>query len=98
MSFAEDLTLFFPADGPTVEIHATIGTASIGPVYGYLDQPTQIALAGRALGEAPSFVAARAELPGLARGNAVTVDGDAYTVREIEVVDDGAVVRVVLAS
>ena len=98
MSFAEDLSLFFPADGPTVEIHATVGTSAIGPVYGYLDQPTQVALASRALGEAPSFIAARSELPGIARGHAVTVGGDSYTVREVELLDDGAVIRVVLAS
>lgn len=93
MSFTENLDAFF-AD---LAVFATIVTGtstSSGNVY--FDNPSTIGLAGAVVMDAPSLVAQASV--GLARGSTVTISGTTYTVRVVEKLDDGALVRATLEA
>lgn len=71
---AEDPSIFFEEFGVNV-VFGSI-TAS-----GLLDSPTEV-IGGRGFSNQYRLQYVTAELPGLVRGSAITVDGDAYTLRE----------------
>lgn len=89
----EDLSAFFG----DLSVSATIVTGtstSAGSVY--FDNPSTIALSGALVMDAPSIVAQASA--GLARGSTVTISSTAYTVRMVEKLDDGALVRATLEA
>jgi hypothetical protein len=61
-----------------------------------LDMPTSSDLGGYALEGEYSITLPAESLPGLAMGETVTVSGTAYRVREVYLLDDGALKRVML--
>jgi len=93
MSFTENLDAFFG----DLSVAATVVTGtSTSTVQGYFDNPSTIGLAGAVVMDAPAFVAQRTA--GLARGSTVTVSGASYSVRMVEKLDDGELVRATLES
>jgi len=93
MSFTETLDAFFG----DLSVSATIVTGtSTASASVYFDNPSTIGLAGAVVMDAPSLVAQ--ESAGLARGSTVTISGTAYTVRIVEKLDDGALVRATLEA
>lgn len=93
MSFAESISGFFGdlATPATVVNGTSTATESV-----YFDNPSVLALAGAVVMDAPSVVAAAPTA--MVRGSTVTVSGDSFRVRQVEKLDDGALVRVTLES
>lgn len=93
MSFSENLDDFFGdlSQTATVVTGTSTSTASV-----YFDNPSSAALAGMVMVDAPSIVA-KASV-GLARASSVTIGTNGYTVRAVEQLDDGALVRATLES
>lgn len=93
MSFTESLDAFFGdlSVSATVVTGTSTSTASV-----YFDNPSTIGLAGAIVMDAPSIVAQRTV--GLARGSTVTMSGSSYSVRVVEKLDDGELVRATLES
>jgi hypothetical protein len=85
----ENMPAFFPDFG----VNAVHGAASAKVLF---DRVTREVLDGLVLDEEASITLAASALPALARGEAVTVNGVAYTVREVQLIDDGLVKRVTL--
>lgn len=93
MSFTESIDAFFG----DLSVSATIVTGtSTSTANVYFDSPSTIGLAGAVVMDAPSIVAQ--ESAGLARGSTVTISGAGYTVRLVEKLDDGALVRATLEA
>lgn len=89
----ENLDAFF-AD---LAVFATIVTGtSTSTDWVYFDSPSTIGLSGAVVMDAPSVVAQAAT--GLARGSTLTISGSDYTVRAVEKLDDGALVRATLEA
>lgn len=84
--FAEDLSLFF--DDPRGFSQAASWGALTAQVI--FDMPTEDILSGRAQSDEYQAILARAAWPGIARGASVSIAGQGYTVREVRILDDGA--------
>lgn len=86
MAITEDLSLFLTDFGVTVTSGAVTG-------LGILDMPSQV-LAGEVVLSTDYTLTARAsDFGSLKYGDAITVAGTAYTVRETQYIDDGAMVQ-----
>lgn len=85
----EALSAFFPDFG----VAAVFGAESATVLR---DEETQSVLDGMVLGEEVSITLPSASLPSLAAGSSGMVDGVAYTVREVRVIDDGKLKRATL--
>jgi hypothetical protein len=91
---SEDIDLFFTTVlGSTATIVS--GTSTVSAAV-YFDEPSQSALNGAVMVDDPSIT--YPTRLGLARGDSVTVDGTAYTVRSVEKLDDGLISRAVLQA
>lgn len=93
MAFTEDLSVFFDAAG--FGLAATWGAYSATVL---LDAPTEDVLGGRVSSDEYQATLPYASLPGIARGAAITIAGVAYTVREVDRLDDGAIKRLRLTK
>jgi hypothetical protein len=78
----EDVALFF-ADFAVTAVHGG-DTAKV-----HHDIDTRTVLDGMGLGDVETITFPADKLPGLANGSSLTVDGVAYTVREVNFIDDG---------
>lgn len=79
---AEDLDVFFAEFGVT----ATLGAASAQVL---LDMPDQAVLGEMQISADYAITFQATDLAGIKRGDAITVDGTSYTVREVTHLDDG---------
>jgi hypothetical protein len=91
MAFTEDLGAFFSQADFAV---ALVWGAEIANVI--LDAPDEQFIDGRVLSREYAITYEAADLVGLAGGASVTVDGIAYTVREVTALDDGKIMRATL--
>ena len=85
MAFAEDMSVFFNAAGFAQA--ATWGALSANVI---LDAPTEDILGGRSQSNEYLMTLPAASFPGIARGATVQIGLTAYTVREVKLLDDGA--------
>lgn len=87
----EDTSIFFEEFGVDVVFGAYQAS-------GLLDSPTEV-IGGRGLSNQYRLEYVTAELPGLVRGSAITVDGVAYTLREDPgLIGDGVMSEVMLSK
>jgi hypothetical protein len=95
MTFAEDISLFFGdlAVSAVIVVGTSTSTAAC-----YFDRPSQTMLANAALTDDVSCLMATSSAPGLARGSSLTIGSNGYTVRQVELQDDGLVQRVYLVA
>jgi hypothetical protein len=91
MAFTEDLGAFFSQDDFAVPLIWGQVTAEV-----ILDAPDEQIIDGRVLSREYAITYESADLAGLAGGASVTVDGTAYTVREVTALDDGKIMRATL--
>jgi hypothetical protein len=91
MAFTEDLGAFFSAADFAVTLIWGLVTAEV-----ILDAPDEQLIDGRVLSREYAITYPADELVGLTGGQAVTVDGTAYTVREVTALDDGKIMRATL--
>lgn len=90
MSFASDLDLLLgPPFGKAVVAGAVSG-------YGILDMPTQVIADGMVLTTEYKLTVRTDQFGGLKYGDAVTVDGLSYAVREPMLIDDGLFTELLL--
>jgi hypothetical protein len=62
------------------------------------DQPTRGVLEDMVIDTEPAITLPAATLPVMARGEAITVAGVGYIVREVQLLDDGAMKRITLRA
>jgi hypothetical protein len=91
MAFTEDLGAFFSQADFAVALTWGQVTAEV-----ILDAPDEQLIDGRVLSREYAITYRAAALVGLGGGEAVTVDGTAYTVREVTALDDGKIMRATL--
>ena len=91
LEFTEDLDAFFDTPGFTVPV-VQGSTASVG----YFESPNEIIADGVVLTTDYAVVVKTSDFSAVSRGDAMTVDSVAYTVREPMLLDDGKIMRVVL--
>lgn len=91
MPFAEDLAPFFSAAEFASAVVWGAQTAN-----GIIDQASDDIMGGRAIGQDIELTLPAASLPNIARGASITVDGTAWLVREVRLLDDGALKRLML--
>ena len=91
MAFTEDLGAFFSQADFAVALTWGAETANV-----ILDAPDEEYIDGRVVSREYSILYETADLPGLAGGASVIVDGTAYTVREPKAIDDGKLMRATL--
>ena len=91
MAFAEDLGAFFSETDFAVPLIWGQVTAEV-----ILDAPDEEIIDGRVVSREYAITYRAAQLVGLTGGQAVTVDGVAYTVREVKALDDGKIMRATL--
>lgn len=89
MAISEDLNLFLDDFG----VSCTAGAVS---ALGILDMPGQVISDGMVLTTDYTLTAKAASFGTLIRGDAITVDAVAYTVREAMLMDDGRFVQIAL--
>lgn len=91
MSFTESLSDFFAdlTESAVIVTGTSTSTASV-----YLDVPSSSVLSGMVMVDSPSLIAQATV--SLARGSTVTISTSTYTVRSVEKLDDGAIVRATL--
>lgn len=89
MALNDDLDAFLSDFG----VVAIFGAAQAQVI---LDMPDQSILGDMQLSTEYAITYAAADLAGLKHGSAITVDGAAYTVREVARLDDGRMMRAVL--
>ena len=91
LSFTEDLDAFFDTPGFTVPVvfGATTGV-------GYFQSPDEIIEDGLVLTTDYAVVVKTSDFSAVSRGDTMTVDSVAYTVREPMLLDDGKIMRVML--
>jgi len=89
MAITEDLDSFLADFGVSCTAGAT--TAN-----GILDMPSQVISDGMVLTTDYSLTARASAFGSLIRGDSITVDGTAYTVRETMLLDDGKFVQLAL--
>lgn len=88
MAFAEDLAAFFST--ADFAVSATFGAQTAQVL---LDQPDEELLDGRVLSREYAITYRADQLTGLKGGDAITVDGIAYTVREVGALQDGKIMQ-----
>jgi hypothetical protein len=86
MALTEDLDIFLADFGVSCTAGAT--TAN-----GILDMPSQVISDGMVLTTDYTLTARASAFGSLIRGDSITVDGTAYTVRETMLIDDGKFVQ-----
>ncbi len=86
MAFTEDLDVFLADFG----VSCTAGAVT---AKGILDMPSQIVSDGMVLSTDYTLTARTSAFGSLIRGDSITVDGTAYTVRETMLLDDGKFVQ-----
>ena len=86
MALTEDLDIFLADFGVSCTAGAT--TAN-----GILDMPSQVISDGMVLTTDYTLTARASAFGSLIRGDSITVDGTAYTVRETMLLDDGKFVQ-----
>ncbi len=91
MAFTEDLGAFFSQADFAVALVWGAETANV-----ILDAPDEQFIDGRVLSREYAITYESADLVGLTGGQTVTVDGNAYTVREVTALDDGKIMRATL--
>lgn len=79
---SENLDAFLSDFGVAVTRGSTTTT-------GVLDMPSEVIAGGMVITTDYALTVKSSALPGLAYGDALTVDGAAYTVREVRAQDDG---------
>jgi hypothetical protein len=89
MAITEDLDIFLADFG----VSCTAGAVTAN---GILDMPSQILSDGMVLSTDYTLTARASNFGSLIRGNAITVDSVAYTVRETLLIDDGKFVQIAL--
>jgi hypothetical protein len=89
MAITEDLDIFLADFGVTC-------TAGAVTAKGILDMPGEVVAGGMVLSTDYSLTARYANFGTLARGDSITVDGDAYTVRENRRIGDGKFIEIAL--
>lgn len=89
----ENLAAFFNAD--EFGVTAVFGATEAQVI---LDRPDVEIMAGRIQDTQYLMQYAAADLPSLAQGSSITVDGTAYTVREVSALDDGKIKQAVLEA
>lgn len=85
MAFAEDLSVFFDADG--FGQPASWGAYSATVI---IDMPTEDILGGRVNSKEYLATLPATSFPGIARSDTITAGGSTYQVREVRTLDDGA--------
>lgn len=98
MAFTEDLSVFFNA--AEFAVSATFTPTGEAPITAsvMLDRPDEDVLGGRASSTEYQMTLPTATFPGIARGMAVVIAGEAYQVREVRVLADGAIKTVTLSK
>lgn len=91
MAFAEDLGAFFSTDDFAVNVVWGVHTAT-----GILNAPDETA--GGSLSREYLLIYPATKLVGLVTGQAVTVDGVAYTARDVRATDDGKIMNATLSK
>ena len=91
ISFTEDLDAFFDTPGFTVPV---VQGSTTG--VGYFQSPDEIIEDGLVLTTDYAVVVKTSDFSAVSRGDTMTVDGVAYTVREPMLLDDGKIMRVML--
>lgn len=91
MAFAEDLSVFLDSAGFAVSVTAGAVTG-----LGILDMPSEIIADGVVLTTDYRLTCEASKFGGLLHGDAMTVDGNDYTVRNTALVDDGALCEIML--
>jgi hypothetical protein len=86
MAITENLDAFLNDFGVTC-------TAGAVTALGILDMPSQVLLSDAILSTDYTLTARASNFGGLKYGDAITVAGTAYTVRETQYIDDGAMVQ-----
>jgi len=89
MAITEDLDIFLADFG----VSCTAGAVTAN---GILDMPSQILSDGMVLSTDYTLTARASNFGSLIRGNSITVDSVAYTVRETMFIDDGKFVQIAL--
>jgi hypothetical protein len=89
MAITEDLDIFLADFGVSCTAGAVTAT-------GILDMPSQILSDGMVLSTDYTLTARASNFGSLIRGNSITVDSVAYTVRETMLIDDGKFVQIAL--
>jgi hypothetical protein len=89
MAITEDLDIFLADFG----VSCTAGAVTAN---GILDMPSQILSDGMVLSTDYTLTARASNFGSLIRGDAITVDSVAYTVRETMLIDDGKFVQIAL--
>jgi len=89
MAITEDLDIFSADFG----VSCTAGAVTAN---GILDMPSQILSDGMVLSTDYTLTARASNFGSLIRGNSITVDSVAYTVRETMLIDDGKFVQIAL--
>jgi hypothetical protein len=89
MAITEDLDIFLADFGVSCTAGAT--TAN-----GILDMPSQVISDGMVLTTDYTLTARASNFGSLVRGDSITVDGTAYTVRETMLMTDGKFVQIAL--
>ena len=91
MAFAEDLDVFLADFGVSC-------TAGATTALGILDMPSQMLSDGMVLTTDYTLTARTSNFGSLIRGDSITVDGTAFTVRETMLIDDGKFVQIALQA
>lgn len=89
--FVENPRLLFADFG----VPATHGAQAAVVLF---DEPSRDVLDNMVIDAEPAITLPAADLPGLAVGEAVVVDGRSFTVREVRAIDDGKLKRVTLRA
>jgi hypothetical protein len=89
MAFTEDLNIFLADFG----VSCTAGAVTAN---GILDMPSQVISDGMVLSTDYTLTAKATNFGTLIRGDSITVDSVAYTVRETMLIDDGKIVQIAL--
>ena len=89
MTITEDLDIFLADFG----VSCTAGAVTAN---GILDMPSQILSDGMVLSTDYTLTARASNFGSLIRGNSITIDGAAYTVRDTMLIDDGKFVQIAL--
>jgi hypothetical protein len=91
MPLTEELSSFFNDFG----VSCTAGAVS---ALGILDMPTQVLAGDQILSTDYTLTAKASDFGNLLYGDAITVAGVAYTVKEARLIDDGAIVELGLSK
>ena len=91
MAFTEDLDVFFSAAGFGVSVTKGAATG-----VGILDMPSEVVADGVVLTTDYKLLVKTSDFTSITRGDAITVDGNDYTVREPMLLDDGKITQIFL--